>query len=472
MKLQKKLQKKWFCLFLAVVMLLVSAPVKADEILGDISTEEMGAEFAHDRILVVLTHEASLNFKSYTAADFSEIACTNVTNLTADIGDMVQQKINQTQTAAQTATFEETASNFMKDLDVDAYQQILSVELSNPGLASVFSAINLLSKRDDVYAAEPDYYMYEYGTTSVPNDPYYNNQQAYMNLINMPEAWDLATSSRVVKVGVIDSGIDAMHPDLDSKVEVDLCRSYTLGYAVEGGYVDLNGHGTKVASIIAAEGNSTGICGVGKNANIKLVSLQAIEDDGGILASRSILAINYAATLEIPIINYSLAFYWSANEDIPIKYDNPSGLRSAINNYPGLFVCGAGNENKNMDSNNFSCYPSEYTLNNIIVVGGCTYDGTVTSGSNYGTTSVDLFAPGAGIYTCTPGGGYTYATGTSYAAPFVAGVAALIKAQYPSLTVAQIKARILDNVHETSDMYNYCASGGYLDAFAALMPTG
>lgn len=466
-----KLRKKWFCLFLAMVMLFVSAPVKADEVLGDISTGEMGSEFAHDRILVVLTHEASLNFKNYTTADFSEIACANVTNLTADIGNMVQQKISQTQTAAMAATFEETASNFMKNLDADAYRQILCLELSNPGIASVFSAINLLSRRDDVYAAEPDYVMSEQAEASVPNDPYYAQQQDYMNLINMPDAWDLATSNNMVTVGVIDTGINASHPDLKDKVLTSLCREFVNSESRYGGHTDPDDHGTRVAGVLAATGNNgIGISGVASGLNYHLVSLD-VKYSERIFASAVILAINYAATLEIPILNMSLAYYWDSG-GTNISYDNGSGLYTAINNYPGLFICAAGNQNKNIDSSSFYCYPAEYNLNNIIVVGGCTSSGTISAGSNYGQTSVDIFAPGVAIYTCTSSGGYASVTGTSYAAPFVAGLAALIQAQFPTLTAAQIKARIMRNIHEGSEMYDYCTTGGYLDAFSALMSNG
>lgn len=466
------IRKKWFCLFLAVVMLVISTPVKADDILGDISTGEMGAGFAHDRILVVLTHEASLNFKSYTANDFSEIACAKVTNLTAAIGNKVQQKLRQTETAAQAAAFEETASSFMKNLDVDAYQQVLSVELSNPGLASVFSAINLLSRRDDVYAAEPDFYMYEQSVASVPNDPYYSDQQAYMNLINMPEAWDLATSNNMVTVGVIDTGIYAAHEDLEDKVLTSLCREFYPSDYGTGGCTDAIGHGTMVAGVLAATGNNgDGISGVAAKSNFRLVSLYVGDRNRGMYASSVISAISYASILEIPILNMSVGYWWDDEEEgeaAPITYDNPEGLKSAIRDYPGLFVCSAGNEGESTDRGTYHNYPSEYDLSNIIAVGACTSSGMRASFSNYGATTVDIFAPGVGIYTCTSGGGYASDNGTSYAAPFVSGVAALIWAEDVLLTPAQVKARILNNAHTTSALSGYCVTGGYLDAAAAL----
>lgn len=239
--------------FLLIGALLVAiTPVQADNHIdsGYIDTNDVSsAKFATDRVLVTLTHDASLKFATYSAASFSEISCKGVTDLTSDIGEKVQQKLTQTATAEKTATFTKSASTFMKNLDINSYKQILCLHLSEPGENNVLAAIKSLSSNPAVYSASPDYIMYtEAETVTIPNDPRYNDQWG-LEFINMPEAWDLATSSNMITVAVIDSGIDASHEDLGSKIHTSISRQYYFELSnpvsSNGGCVDNYGHGTK-----------------------------------------------------------------------------------------------------------------------------------------------------------------------------------------------------------------------------------
>ena len=153
-------------------------------------------------------------------------------------------------------------------------------------------------------------------------------------------------------------------------------------------------------------------------------------------------------------------------------------LQAAISNYSGLLVCAAGNSGVDNDSN--PLYPASYDLPNIISVGALKsenniikiMDGLDSNGnlvrSNYGATSVDLFAPGQNIVSTYKDGGYDIDSGTSFAAPFVTGVAAMILSIVPDLSIRELKITILENVTSMTILSNKCVTGGMLNAEAAV----
>lgn len=155
-----------------------------------------------------------------------------------------------------------------------------------------------------------------------------------------------------------------------------------------------------------------------------------------------------------------------------------SALRNAIATYNGLIVVAAGNENVEIvdeNSNGVKLYPQSFNLDNIIVVGASNRNderwvSNQLEASNYSSTIVDLFAPGVNIYSLSANRtqAYEYRTGTSLAAPFVTGVAALIWSVEPNLTATQVKSRIMQNVDSVSALSNLCVSGGRLNAQKAL----
>ena len=196
------------------------------------------------------------------------------------------------------------------------------------------------------------------------------------------------------------------------------------------------------------------------------------------------MAIEYAEDIGVEILNFSSSIDTTTNSG---KNQPPDveGLRTTIANYDGLFVCSAGNDGTN--NNSVPHYPSNFRLPNLISVGAINSFNYPCDFSNYGATTVDIFAPGYNILSCyTTRGctgdcnalddgfqpcfaeGYHYMSGTSMAAPYVTGVAALIKAKYPDLTPAQIKARIMQGAEQLSSLNDLCVSGGKLNAYGAL----
>ena len=229
-----------------------------------------------------------------------------------------------------------------------------------------------------------------------------------------------------------------------------------------GGITDTFGHGTEVAGVIGAIGNnSIGIAGV--NWNVTLVSLRVFWYDpsqGQWVSPMGWVndAINYAENNHIKILNYSGGLY----------SDYSSGAYT-INNYKGVFVCAAGNDGLDTDPGNNPHYPSSYTLPNLISVGASDQYDSKSTYSNYGLTSIDLFAPGDNIYTTVLYSPYyDYLNGTSFSAPMVTGVAALMKSINPSLTGIQIRNFILNNVDKYTDFTGKCVTGGRLNAFKAV----
>lgn len=197
-------------------------------------------------------------------------------------------------------------------------------------------------------------------------------------------------------------------------------------------------HGTHVAGIIAAErNNGIGVDGVANN--VEIMPVRTIPN-GDEYDKDVALAIRYAVDNGAKIINGSFGKYYSPHSD---------WVREAIA-YAGahdvLFVNAAGNEGDDLDT--IACYPNDQVDNgpevsdNFITVGALEpkYGANMVAGfSNYGKINVDVFAPGAKVYSTVPGNEYGTKSGTSMAAPAVAGVAALIRSYYPKLSAAQVK---------------------------------
>lgn len=202
-------------------------------------------------------------------------------------------------------------------------------------------------------------------------------------------------------------------------------------------------HGTHVGGIIAAtRNNDLGMDGVA--ANVKLMSLRAVPD-GDEYDKDIALGIRYAVDNGAKIINMSFGKYFSTNPEWVID-----AMKYAAK-HDVLLVKAAGNDSKDLDENRV--YPNdqwpgqaEEITDNVIVVGALnpTYgEKMVAPFSNYGKTSVDVFAPGAQIWATTPLNEYEFLNGTSMAAPQVAGIAALIRSYFPKLTAVQVKEAIM-----------------------------
>ena len=429
----------------------------------------------------MLDNKTSIQSKKHLATDFSFVGCKQITSLSANVDAKIQKALDN---VAQHVLYGEKLEEY-KGIALDDYNQILCIELNESGRENVISAINTLNSLDGVLAACPDYKMQ---LMSTPNDPYFEDQKAgnvdYYAMIDLYDAWDITTGSTTVRVGVIDSGIDTSHQDLN--INFDLSRIFTLGTPPVVGAGDSTGHGTAVAGVIGAIGdNDIGISGVCWDVDI--VSLRIFGFDEHTYSSFAMNAIDYASSDEADIDILNISACWRGDETTePIYYDE--AFNASITNFNGLVVCAAGNSEEDQQCLDvIPRYPAAYDCSNIITVGASTRYDTKYTTSNYSATYVDLFAPGDGVLTtfatnvCDDPNrhqyvqtdhyedGYHRMCETSIATPFVTGVAALMLSVNPYLTATELKSLIMQNVDYISDLENLCVSGGRLNAHKAVV---
>lgn len=225
------------------------------------------------------------------------------------------------------------------------------------------------------------------------------------------------------------------------------------------GYED--SHGTHAAGTIAANRGESGIVGITDNNYVKIMSLKAL---GGYYGSGSVEAvveaIHYAEAMGASICNLSFG------TDI---YD--ARLEAAIANSGMLFIIAAGNGDSSgtgYSTDESPIYPASFTSGNIISVANLLFDGNLSSSSNFGPVSVDIAAPGSYILSTVPGNQYGFMTGTSMAAPMVTGVAAMLYSYRPDISLTDVKQIILNSARKMDGLNGKVATGGMLDAYAAL----
>ena len=334
--------------------------------------------------------------------------------------------------------------------------------LKLPSSLSVQQALTLYRNSPLVKYAEPNYLRYPDVT---PNDPRYSEMWGLNNTgqtggtadadIDAPEAWNITTGDPDVVVAVIDSGMDLNHEDLAANLYTNPGEIPGNGIDDDGnGYIDdvngwdfawddndpsdtdaiCGGHGTHTSGTIGAVGdNGIGVTGI--NWDVRIMPLKIFRKYLLIFCSASssdiISAIEYASMMGVRVSNNS----YGSTSYSQAEYDAIQASRS-------VFVAAAGNDGANTDVS--PQYPSAYGLDNIISVAAADDDDLLASFSNYGTASVDLAAPGVGILSTLPGDTYDLYDGTSMASPHVVGVAGLLLSQDPSLTVNEMKWRILN----------------------------
>ena len=340
-----------------------------------------------------------------------------------------------------------------------------------------------LQKNADVLYAQPNY---ELNLFDVPGDSRFNEQWNLLNDgqaicgqtgiegvdINVLPAWDIAAGGETVVIGILDSGVDTEHLDLNGNIYVN--ENEVPGDMIDNdgnGYIDdVNGwnfydnnanvftgaefdsHGTHVAGIVAAVANETGIRGVA--SNVKILPLKFINGNSG-TTEDALNAIEYASGMGVKIINASFG---------STQY-NPA-LEQAMNESGILFVTAAGNIG--VDCSNVSIYPACFEIPTSISVAATDNRGNLASFSSYGS-SIDVACPGVNILSTLPNDQYGLLSGTSMAAPQVAGIAALIMGQNPELTSEEIIARIKNNVVKSNKLEGKVNTSGRVDALAALI---
>jgi subtilisin family serine protease len=281
-------------------------------------------------------------------------------------------------------------------------------------------------------------------------------------------AWRQTTGGDVT-VAVVDSGIDLSHPDLAANLWTNPGEIPGNGIDDDGnGYVDdvhgydfvdrdgtpqdANGHGTHVAGIIGARGDN-GIGGTGVAWQAKLMAVRVLDADARGTTSGVAQGIRYAVANGARIINLSLAGPSSTSDlEDAIVFARDHGV---------LVVAAAGNDGADLRQS--PTYPATYREENVLGVAATAPSGALAPVSDYGT-GADLAAPGVDILSTALGGGYEWRTGTSMAAPHVAGALVLLAAARPDLDWRGLRDALLAGVRHNG----LPVETGALDAASAL----
>jgi subtilisin family serine protease len=347
--------------------------------------------------------------------------------------------------------------------------------LALPGVAlvrlqqgdSVYAAEAALARDPHVAWATPNYL---YRTLLIPNDPLFS-EAWHLPKISAPAAWDMTTGSAGLTIAVVDTGFQQDHGDIapnlwsnpgevangaddDGNGKIDDLHGWNFVNS-SASPADDNGHGTHVGATAGARGNDGfGTPGIAWNA--KLMPLKAGNSQGLFASSAISNAFTYACGEGARIVNGS---FGGSNFDPVIK--------AAIDSCPAaLFVVAAGNSGTNNDL--VPKYPCAYDSPNLVCVAATDEADELASFSNFGAASVDLAAPGVDILSAYPTDDWAWADGTSASAPQVAGAAALVASQRPSLSAVELRAALMNSVDKVAGLHGLVGVGGRLNVQNAL----
>lgn len=346
--------------------------------------------------------------------------------------------------------------------------QGLNVQNITPDLRQVRTPAG---KTDQAFAHEleqaglqvqPDFLYQPLSTTNDPGFPgntgiKVNNvvmTQTYLTRIHVPEAWDVLSKCNLPLDGaltaVLDSAVDTTHPELQGRITANVSQVGTL----RSGVTHVYDHGTAAAGIIGATGNNgQGLTGIGQQQRLLLE--EVITSEGA--ATSDVTAALYDAVQRgAKVINISLGMPSNPGDKALDQALTATASRAVL-------VAAAGNTNVDV------YYPASHP--SVIAVGAVSTSDSALAWysarpSAPGKRPLDIVAPGGNesfpLLTLAPGGGYADMAGTSFAAPQVSGVAALMRAANPSLSAAQTRALLLAHVNSASGL-------PLLDAAAAVM---
>ena len=379
-------------------------------------------------------------------------------------------------------------SDSIRPVGNSGWLRLRSRSIAASALVRVASASTLIS------ASEPNYIVRALDT--LPVDPSFSELWGLRNTgqvingsgglaradIGATRAWDITIGSRDNLVGIIDTGIDYLHADLASNIW-SAARPYsiTLGgttYTCPAGShgfnavalncdpLDDNNHGTHIAGIIGAVGNnSLGVSGVNWKASI--VAIKVLNLYGTASIADAANGIEAAVQLKAQGFNVRVlnASWSSGARSTPLEQAIANANASDI-----LFVASAGNSAESNDGTTPN-YPSSYRIPNIVAVAATDNRDRLAPFSSFGANSVHLGAPGVDVLSTFIGGTYATLSGTSMAAPHVAGSAALILSRCGLNTLA-LKSLLLNSVDPLPALSQITVTGGRLNVDRALQQCG
>jgi len=330
---------------------------------------------------------------------------------------------------------------------------------------TVDEALSILALEDDLDFAEPHYIV---RAIRSPDDSYFDRLWG-MEKISAPAAWDRSIGDPGVVVGVIDTGIDYRHPDLKENMWSNPGEIPGNGLDDDGnGFIDDvygwdfcngdadpmddNGHGTHCAGSIAGRGNNQiGVVGVSWRSRV--MALKFLCANGTGYTINAALALRYAVDNGVTFTSNS----WGGGSSSKVVYNAIQYAQEKGQ----LFVAAAGNEGSNNDSRAF--YPASYDHPNIIAVAASDPNDQRAYFSNYGLSRVDLAAPGISIFSSLPGDRYGYKSGTSMAAPHVAGALSLLYARSPGIAWEPARDLLFESLDPIPGWAHLISTGGRLN---------
>lgn len=330
-----------------------------------------------------------------------------------------------------------------KNSETNTYQ------VSLPAGKTLSTAISDLSSASAVKNAGTDPVIRKEMT--VPNEAVFSDifKVWAFDQLDMKKVWDLTTGEATIKIAVVDTGINVDHPEFQDRL---VHKQNFVAGTLDPSDDDADSHGTAVAGIIGARGNNSRFM-AGMNWSSQLMPLKVLSSKGDGSSFSTANAICYAAAAGAKVINVSSGGWYNSwtNSSIIEQYQKAA---QTCEDYGALLICSAGNDNSDTAGTLSTHYPGgglkDYS--NIIAVAAIDSAGDLTSFTNYGS-GVTIAAPGQSIYSTlkeTVGDTLDEQSGTSFAAPFVTGLASLIWSINPSLTAAGVKTCIIDGAEDIS----------------------
>lgn len=319
--------------------------------------------------------------------------------------------------------------NIIKEHGIADYTQYSIINAISSDIPE--SVSEKLKKNPKIKYVEEDAQVQIAGKLSQPTQP---PQQITWGIarVKAPEMWNNSTGINV-KIAVLDTGISSTHPDLTVSGGINL-----VGKSKNNKWSDDNGHGTHVSGIISAKNNSLGVVGVAPDA--ELYAVKVLDAYGSGYISDVIEGIDWAVQNNINVVSMSLgtAAYSQALNDT-----TANAYKAGI-----LLVAAAGNNGDGNLSTDDVLYPAKF--DSVIAISAIDYNNIAPIWSADGA-KIELAAPGVDIYSTWINGGYANASGTSMAAPFVSGVAALVKSNNLSMTPQEIRKALDYNAVDLGD---------------------